>query len=66
MNFFVLTLKFSVTNGDLSRFYAILVTKNWSSSDPDPKFLVLDTDPANNIVLVFEIFLFFLVLTVGR
>jgi len=30
-----------------SRFHAILVTKNWSLSDQDPKLIFLDPDPAN-------------------
>ena len=33
------------------QFYAILFTKNWSSSDPDPKLTIrdrADPDPANN------------------
>ena len=32
----------------LSRFYSILVTKNWRLSDPDPKLIIPDPDPANN------------------
>jgi len=32
----------------LSRFYAILVIKNWSLLDPDPKLIIPDPDPANN------------------
>ena len=36
----------------LSRFHTILVTKNWSLSDPDPKLIIAnpypDPDPANN------------------
>ena len=32
----------------LSRFYAFLVIENWSSSDPDPKLIITDPDPANN------------------
>ena len=31
----------------LSRFHAILVTKNWSLLDPDPKLIIPDPDPAN-------------------
>ena len=30
----------------LSSFHAILVTKNWSLSDPDPKLIIPDPDPA--------------------
>ena len=32
----------------LSRFHATLVTKNWSLSDPNPKLIITDPDPANN------------------
>ena len=32
----------------VSRFYAILVTKNWSSSVPEPKWIFKDPDHANN------------------
>ena len=32
----------------LRRFHAIFVTKNWSVTDPDPKLIIPDPDPANN------------------
>ena len=32
----------------LSKFNAILITKNLGSSDPDPKLIITDPDPANN------------------
>jgi len=36
----------------LSRFHALLVNKNWSLSDPDPKLIIpdQDPDPANNFI----------------
>ena len=42
LNFFVLTVKFKIFSNQwrINRFYAILVTKNWSSQDPDPKLII--------------------------
>jgi len=49
---FLFSLLFSiiiVTTGYLlSRFHAILANENWSLSEPDPKWIIPDPDPANN------------------
>ena len=48
MNFFCPYSKIFNNQWSLSRFCAILVIKNWRSSDPDPKLIITDPDPANN------------------
>ena len=48
MNFFLSYSKILSNQWGLSRCYAILVTKNWSSSDPDPKLIITDPNSANN------------------
>ena len=50
-DFFVHSVKLILSSGVLSRFHAILVTENQTLSDPDPKLITPDPDPANNSAL---------------
>ena len=40
--------KIDSTQQVLSRLHDILVSENWDLSDPDPKWIIPDPDPANN------------------